>query len=109
MSPHKHDSNNDLYLEVSRVHSQSEGMQLTEAQKSSGQIVNFADSISNCSHHGCSVLLHRGRARAQVLPVGEVSLGLRVHCQSLGYSSRIFMCNEKSWHILCITQCKFFF
>uniref|UniRef100_A0A3P9D4J8 Uncharacterized protein n=1 Tax=Maylandia zebra TaxID=106582 RepID=A0A3P9D4J8_9CICH len=72
------------YLEVSRVHSQSEGVQLTEAEKTTGEIINFADSISNCSHHGCSVLLHRGRAGAQVLPVGEVSLGLRVHCQHPG-------------------------
>uniref|UniRef100_A0A3B4FZH9 Globin domain-containing protein n=1 Tax=Pundamilia nyererei TaxID=303518 RepID=A0A3B4FZH9_9CICH len=69
------------YLEVCRVHSQSEGVQLTEAQKSSDQIINFADSISNCSHHGCSVLPHRVRTGTQVLPVGEVSLGLGVHCQ----------------------------
>lgn len=72
------------YLEVSRVHSQSEGVQLTEAEKTTGEIINFADSISNCSHHGCSVLPHRGRAGAQVLPVGEISLGLRVHCQHPG-------------------------
>lgn len=84
MSPHKHDSNNDVYLEVRRVHSQSEGVQLTEAQKSAGQIVNFADSISNCSHHGCSVLLRRGGAGAQVLPVGEMGLGLGVRCQHPG-------------------------
>uniref|UniRef100_A0A669F2K3 Hemoglobin subunit alpha-B n=1 Tax=Oreochromis niloticus TaxID=8128 RepID=A0A669F2K3_ORENI len=78
------DPANFRYLEVSRVHSQSEGVQLTEAQKTTGEIVNFADSISNCSHHGCSVFPHRGRAGAQVLPVGEVSLGLRVHCQHPG-------------------------
>uniref|UniRef100_A0AAX7VXQ2 Uncharacterized protein n=1 Tax=Astatotilapia calliptera TaxID=8154 RepID=A0AAX7VXQ2_ASTCA len=88
---HKNNHNKFIvcqYLEVSRVHSQSEGVQLTEAQKTTGEIINFADSISNCSHHGCSVLLHRGRAGAQVLPVGELFWGQTVSNQ--GFCSTIF-------------------
>lgn len=71
----------NMYLEVSGVHTQSEGMQLTEAQETCRQIVDLLHSISNSTHHGLSVLPHRGRAGAQILPVGEVSLGLRVHHQ----------------------------
>ncbi|KAG7223174.1 hypothetical protein INR49_015782, partial [Caranx melampygus] len=68
-------------LKVSRVNPQSEGVQLTQAQETSFQIVEFGHSISDSVHHGDSVLLHRGRAGAQVLPVGEVGLGLRVDHQ----------------------------
>lgn len=73
-----------LHLEVGRVHTQSEGMQLTEGQKTSFQVVDFGHSICNSFHHSYSVLLRRGRGGAQVLPVGEVSLSLRVHRQHPG-------------------------
>ena len=68
-----------LYLEVGRVNTQSEGMQLAEAQQTSFQVVNFGHSLFNSTHHSDSVLLRGGRGGALVLPVGEVSLGLRVH------------------------------
>uniref|UniRef100_A0A3Q1HQY1 Uncharacterized protein n=1 Tax=Anabas testudineus TaxID=64144 RepID=A0A3Q1HQY1_ANATE len=45
------------------------------------QVVDFGHSFSNSSHDGLSVLLHLGRAGAQVLPVGEIGLGLWVHHQ----------------------------
>uniref|UniRef100_A0A3B3B4H3 Uncharacterized protein n=1 Tax=Oryzias melastigma TaxID=30732 RepID=A0A3B3B4H3_ORYME len=71
------------YLEVGRIHSQGEGVQLTEVQQTCCQVVDFGHGISNSSHHSLAVLLHRGRAGAQVLPVGEVGLGLGVHSQSV--------------------------
>uniref|UniRef100_A0A3B5ANS8 Uncharacterized protein n=1 Tax=Stegastes partitus TaxID=144197 RepID=A0A3B5ANS8_9TELE len=67
--------NHPQYLEVSRVHSQSEGMQLTKGQKTPSQIVDFAHSISNSTHHNLSMVLHWARAGLQVLPVGKVGLG----------------------------------
>lgn len=73
-----------LYLEVSGVHTQSESMQLAEVQETSFQVVEFGHSISNSSHDSHSVLLGRGRVSALILPVGEVSLGLRVHRQHPG-------------------------
>uniref|UniRef100_A0A3B4G1H8 Globin domain-containing protein n=1 Tax=Pundamilia nyererei TaxID=303518 RepID=A0A3B4G1H8_9CICH len=76
------------YLEVCRVHSQSESMQLTEGKKTPCQVVDFVHSIGYCSCHHSSVFPHWGRAGAQVLPVGEVSLGLRVHCQHPGQKHR---------------------
>uniref|UniRef100_A0A8C2XBT6 Uncharacterized protein n=1 Tax=Cyclopterus lumpus TaxID=8103 RepID=A0A8C2XBT6_CYCLU len=63
------------------VHSQSEGMQLTEVQETRIQVVNFGHGLCNSTHHALSVLLHRLRSRAQVLPVGEVGLGLWVDHQ----------------------------
>ena len=70
-----------LHLEVSRVHPQGEGVQLAEVQETSGQVVDLGHSIGDSGHHGDSVLLHRGGAGAQVLPVGEVGLGLGVNDQ----------------------------
>lgn len=71
----------DTYLEVGRVHTQSEGMQLTEGQQTICQVVDFAYSIGNSAHQGLSMLLHRARVGAQVFPVGEVNFGLWVRHQ----------------------------
>lgn len=46
------------YLEVGGVHTQGEGVQLAEIQKTFGQVVDFAHSISNSVHHRGAVLLH---------------------------------------------------
>lgn len=73
-----------VHLEVSRVHTQGEGMQLTEVQKTCFQVVDFGHSKCNSTHHSYPVLLGAGREGAHVLPVGEVSLGLRVHDQHPG-------------------------
>uniref|UniRef100_A0A7N5ZUD8 Uncharacterized protein n=1 Tax=Anabas testudineus TaxID=64144 RepID=A0A7N5ZUD8_ANATE len=79
------------HLEVSRVHSQSEGVQLTEVQQTCSQIVDFGHSFSNSSKDGLSVLLHLGRAGAQVLPVGEIGLGLWVHHQHPSACSHVYL------------------
>uniref|UniRef100_A0A3B1KHI3 Uncharacterized protein n=1 Tax=Astyanax mexicanus TaxID=7994 RepID=A0A3B1KHI3_ASTMX len=55
----------NTHLEVGGVHTQLVSVQ-------------FAD---NSSHDGLSMLLHWGRSRAQVSPVGKVSLGLGVDDQ----------------------------
>ena len=73
------------HLEVGRVHTQSEGVRLTEGQKTSFQVVDFAHSESNSVHHSDAVFLGRGRGGGLVLPVSEVSLGLRVRCQHPGW------------------------
>ena len=70
-----------MHLEVLWIYPQSEGMQLTEVQETRSQIVDLGHSISNSTHHSDSVLLHWGRVGAQVIPVGEVGLGLRVDDQ----------------------------
>lgn len=68
-----------LYLEVDRVHTQGEGMQLTQVEETCLQIIDFGHRISNGVHDGDSVLLGGGRGGALVLPVSKVGLGLRVH------------------------------
>uniref|UniRef100_A0A8C5GGI2 Secreted protein n=1 Tax=Gouania willdenowi TaxID=441366 RepID=A0A8C5GGI2_GOUWI len=55
------------HLEVGRVHPQLEGVQLTD--------------FGHSTHHILSMLLHGGRAEGQVVPVGEVDLGLGVNYQ----------------------------
>lgn len=83
--------NESLHLEVGRVHTQSEGVQLTEVQETSFQVVDLGHSVSNSSHHSPAVLLHIGRGGAPVLPVGEVSLGLRVNSQHPGWKRKTSM------------------
>jgi len=73
-----------LHLEVTRVHTQSEGMQLTEFLETFFQVIDFGHSVSNSHHHSYSVLPGSSRVGALVLPVGEVSLGLWVHHQHPG-------------------------
>lgn len=70
-----------MYLEVARVDTQGEGMQLTQVQESGGQIVYFADGIGHPIHDSSSVLLDIFGTGTQWIPVAEVSLGLRVHHQ----------------------------
>lgn len=56
-------------------------MQLAEAQQTFLQVVDLGHSISNCTENDDSVLLDGSRSGAQVLPVGEVGLGLGVRHQ----------------------------
>ncbi len=56
-------------------------MKLAEVQEPSGKVIDFADGLSNATHHGLPVLPHRGRAGAQVFPVREIGFGLGVDHQ----------------------------
>lgn len=71
-------------LGVGRIHSQHEGVHLAEGMKTSTKVVNLLNGIQDASHDGPTVLPDRGRAEAQVLPVGEICLGLGVHHQRPG-------------------------
>lgn len=66
------------HLEVGRVDSQLEGVQLAELQQAGGNVVDLGHSQSDSTHHLLSVGLHGARAGTQVWPVGEVGLGLRI-------------------------------
>lgn len=72
------------YPEVSRVHSELEGMQFTQFGQGTSEVINICHSLSNSTHDGGSMLLHLGRARAQIGPVRKVGLGLRVSDQHPG-------------------------
>lgn len=67
------------YLEVRWVHPQLEGVQLAQFQQAAAQVVNLGHGLSDSTHDLLSVTHHGGRTGSQVRPVGEVSLGLRIH------------------------------
>lgn len=85
----KNSSKRRVYLEVGGVHTQGEGVQLAQVQKSDGQVVNFADGLRHSGHDAGSVVLDIVRVGGQLLPVGEVGLGLGVHHQQPGQQERI--------------------
>lgn len=67
------------YLKVARIHSELEGMQLTEGAQTTGQVVDVFDASCDACHDDCTMFLHLGVANIQIgPPVGEVGLGLRV-------------------------------
>lgn len=67
------------YLEVARIHSELEGMQLTEGAHTAGQVVYVFDGSCDACHDDCAMFLHLGMANIQIgPPVGKVGLGLRV-------------------------------
>lgn len=76
------------YLEVGGVHAQGEGVQLAQGQQTPLQVVDLGHGIGHSVHHGHSVLPDRGGVGAQVLPVGEVGLGLGVHGHEPGGGTR---------------------
>lgn len=67
------------YLEVDGVNSKNEGVQLAQVQKTTGQVIDLAHRLVNATHDRDAVLPNRSAVGAQVLPVGEVRLGLGVH------------------------------
>lgn len=67
-----------VYLEVSRINSQLEGMQLAQGEQSTEKIIDFFNSQAKSSNNFLSMVSHWSRAGRQVAPVGEVGLGLRV-------------------------------
>ena len=67
-----------VYLEVCRVNTQTEGVQLTELQKTTDQVVDQVDGIDDALHHGVAMLPDVGGVGPEVCPVGEVHLGLGV-------------------------------
>lgn len=70
-----------LYLEVGRVHPQFEGVQLAQFQQAFVQVVDLGHGQSNTAHDLLTMVLHGGRAGAQVRPVREVGLSLGVNTQ----------------------------
>lgn len=68
-----------LYLEVGRIHTEGEGVQLAQVEETGLQVIDLGHGVADGVHDGDSVLLGRGRVGALVLPVSKVGLGLRVH------------------------------
>uniref|UniRef100_A0A671MUA8 Uncharacterized protein n=1 Tax=Sinocyclocheilus anshuiensis TaxID=1608454 RepID=A0A671MUA8_9TELE len=71
-----------LYLEVDRVDTQLESMKFAQGHQTSQKVVYVFNGIADCSHDNLAMLRHRSRPRAQVSPVREVDLGLRVDGQA---------------------------
>lgn len=67
------------YLEVDGVNSKHEGVQLAQGQKTNGQVIDLAHRLVQATHDRDAVLPNGIAVGAQVLPVGEVRLGLGVH------------------------------
>lgn len=70
-----------LYLEIGGINSQLESMKLAEVQKSRSKVIDFADSLTNATHHSLPVLPHWSRAGTEVFPVREIGFGLWVDRQ----------------------------
>lgn len=68
-----------MYLEVNRIDPEHEGVQLAEGEEAAEDVVHLIYGFEHATHDGGSVLPDGGRTGAQVLPVGEVGLGLRIH------------------------------
>lgn len=66
------------YLEIGRVHAQHEGMQLAEIKQTCSEVIDPFDSIEDSLYHCQSMLPHLDRAWAQVIPVREIRLCLRI-------------------------------
>ena len=64
------------HLEVGRIHTQREGMQLAQGEKAVRDIIYFLNSIHIACHDSQSMLTDSGRPGAHVFPVGEVGLRL---------------------------------
>lgn len=57
-------------------------MELAEGEQTTLEIIYQPHSVQDTIHYCQSMFLHLRRARAQVCPVGEVRLRLRVNEQS---------------------------
>lgn len=57
-------------------------MKLAEGEQTTLEIIYQLHSVDDSLHHCRSMFLHLRRARAQVCPMGEVGLRLRVNEQS---------------------------
>lgn len=57
-------------------------MELAEGEQTTLEIIHQLHSAEDPLHHCQSMFLHLRRARAQVCPMGEVRLRLRVNEQS---------------------------
>lgn len=67
------------YLKVARIHSELEGMQLTEGAHTRGQVVDVFYASGDACHDDTTMFLHLGMVNIQIgPPVGKVGLGLRV-------------------------------